>query len=389
MPIPYGKQQVTEADIEAVTRVLRADYWTQGPELPAFEAEFAAYVGARYAVAVSSGTAALHLSALALGVQPGPQVLVPALTFVASANCVAYAGGKVDFVDIDPDTGLMSLAAARTKLEAAPAGTYRGIIPVDYAGLPVDMAAWRALADEFGLWLLEDSCHAPGGAFRSAAGTWSRCGSGDYAELAIFSFHPVKHIATGEGGMITTQDEGLYRTLLDLRNHGITRERDRFQHGGTEPGGWYYEMQALGYNYRLSAIHAALGRSQLSRAEENLARRRALAARYDAAFSDSPVQIIRPAGDQAHAYHLYVVRIADRAGLYEHLRAQEIFAQLHYNPAHLQPWYRQQGWREGDLPETEAFAEQALSLPLYPDLTEAEQDKVIAEVLGFCVDGDA
>ncbi|MFD2787553.1 UDP-4-amino-4,6-dideoxy-N-acetyl-beta-L-altrosamine transaminase [Hymenobacter rubripertinctus] len=378
-PIPYGRQQITAADIAAVTEALQADYLTQGPKVAEFEQKFAEYVGAQYAVAVSNGTAALHLCTLALHVQPGQRVITTPITFVASANCVRYCGGEVHFADIDPDTALIDLHAVRRLLETHPAGYFHGLIPVDFGGLAVDMEAARQLCDEFGLWLIEDSCHAPGGSFMDSAGREQRCGSGQFADLAIFSFHPVKHIATGEGGMITTNRADLYQALLLLRTHGISRDPDLLER---HDGGWYMEMQELGYNYRMPDILCALGISQLTQAPAGLLRRRALAARYDAAFAGLPA--VRPlAGAPGHAYHLYVVRVPDRKGLYDFLRSRQIFAQVHYIPVHTMPYYQNLGWKPGDFPQAEAYYAECLSLPLFPGLTDAEQDYVLASVREF------
>jgi UDP-4-amino-4,6-dideoxy-N-acetyl-beta-L-altrosamine transaminase len=376
-PIPYARQEVTDADLAAVAAVLRDDYWTTGPRVAAFEAAFAAYVGAPYAVAVSSGTAALHLCALALGVGPGDRWLVPSLTFVASANCIAYAGGSVELVDIDPATLLIDLDQVASKLAAAP-GSYQGIVAVDFAGYPVAMDRVRRLADQYGLRIIEDSCHAPGGSFEDDLGQRHRCGDGSLADLAIFSFHPVKHIAAGEGGMITTADQALYQRLCKLRTHGITRDRSELSQ---DPGGWYYEMQELGYNYRLSDIHAALGHSQLLRAEAGLARRRHLAARYDAALADWPITTA-PA-HPGHAYHLYVIQVSERRALYDFLRQQQIFTQVHYIPVHQQPYYQRMFPVTKPLPQVEAYSRECLSLPLYPGLSEDEQDYVIGQLGQF------
>ena len=373
-PIPYGRQTITEADVAAVVEALQSDFLTQGPRVAAFEQAFAQYVGAPYAVAVANGTAALHLCALALDVQPGQRVITSPITFVASANCVRYCGGEVEFADIDPVTYCLDLAQVRQRLEAAPRGTYAGIVPVDFAGYPVDLPAWRALADEFGLWLIEDACHAPGASRPS-----HRAGDGRFADLAIFSFHPVKHVATGEGGMITTARRDLYERLLLLRTHGITKDPALLEQN---PGGWWYEMHALGYNYRMPDVLCALGLSQLARAEAGLARRRAIAARYDAAFAGHP-GIVTPAvpPPATHAYHLYVVQVAERRAVYDALRAQQIFTQVHYIPVHLQPYYRALGGREGQFPHAEAYYSRCLSLPMYPGLTDAQQDYVIAAVI--------
>lgn len=374
-PIPYARPEVTDADRAAVLAVLESDFLTTGPRIAAFEAAFAAHVGAPYAVAVSSGTAALHLCALALDVRPGQRWLVPTLTFVASANCIRYAGAEVELVDIDPHTLTLDLEAVARKLAEAPPGTYHGVVAVDFAGYPVPMHRLRSLADAYDLRLIEDSCHAPGGWFADEAGHRHRCGDGSLAELAIFSFHPVKHVAAGEGGMITTADEALYRRLLKLRTHGITRDRAEL---GQDHGGWYYEMQELGYNYRLSDLHAALGLSQVQRAETNLSRRRALAARYDAALAELP--LIPAPACAGHAYHLYVVQTEQRKALYDFLRSRQIFTQVHYLPLHHQPYYQNQVGVPRALPAADAYYAGCLSLPLYPGLTDAEQTYVIEQV---------
>ena len=380
-PLPYGRQNITEADIAAVAASLRADFLTQGPTVGEFERQFATYIGAAYAVAVSNGTAALHLCALALDVRPGQRVITSPLTFAASANCVRYCGGDVQFVDIDPATGLIDLVKVRALLVAHPKGHFTGLIPVDFAGLAVDLEAARQLADEFGLWIIEDSCHSPGGFFLDSQGQEQRCGNGQFADLAIFSFHPVKHIATGEGGMITTNDERLYHRLLRLRTHGITRDPADLQR--VPDGGWYMEMQELGYNYRLPDLNCALGLSQLTRAAEGLARRRALAARYDATFAAVPGVTALAPDHPGHAYHLYVIQVADRLGLYDYLKTKQIFAQVHYIPVHRMPYYEGLGWRAGDFPLAEEYYAHCLSIPLFPTLTDEEQDYVVACVTEF------
>ncbi|GAA3996911.1 UDP-4-amino-4,6-dideoxy-N-acetyl-beta-L-altrosami ne transaminase [Hymenobacter fastidiosus] len=378
-PIPYGRQHITAADIAAVTETLQSDFLTQGPKVAEFEQKFAAYIGARYAVAVANGTAALHLCALALGVQPGQRVITSPITFAASANCVLYCGGEVHFADIDPATALIDLQQVRQLLERHPRGYFHGLIPVDFAGLPVNLEEARQLADEFGLWLIEDSCHSPGGSFTDSQGREQRCGSGQLAELAIFSFHPVKHIATGEGGMITTNSEALYQDLLKLRTHGITKDPAQMQR---HDGGWYMEMQELGYNYRMPDMLCALGISQLERAEAGLARRRQLAARYDAAFA--PLPSVRPlAGAAGHAYHLYVIQVPDRKGLYDFLREKQIFAQVHYIPVPAMPYYQQLGWQPGTFPRAEAYYAHCLSIPMFPTLTDEQQDYVVACIQEF------
>ena len=298
-PIPYGKQNITQADIEAVVEVLKADYLTQGPKIKEFEGAFASYVDAKYAVAVSNGTAALHLCALALNVMEGQKVITTPITFAASANCVRYCGGEVVFGDIDPETYLLDINSVRKLLKASPKGTYSGIIPVDFAGRAVDLEAYRKLANEYELWIIEDACHAPGGSFVKTNGQESKCGSGEFADLAIFSFHPVKHIASGEGGMITTNDEVLYKRLLALRTHGIVKDDNSYTNSVDFASAtnnaksypiWYMEMQELGYNYRLTDFQAALGLSQLERADEGINRRRAIASVYEKAFKNKDFQ---------------------------------------------------------------------------------------------------
>ncbi|WP_346316631.1 UDP-4-amino-4,6-dideoxy-N-acetyl-beta-L-altrosamine transaminase [Chitinophaga sp. YIM B06452] len=376
--IPYGKQEIDSKDIAAVVDALQSDFLTQGPRIAEFEKAFAQYVGARYAVAVSNGTAALHLSALALNVDEHSNVITTPITFAASANCIRYCGGKVTFADIDPATATLDPAKVRALLEAAPKGTYTGIIPVDYAGLPVNLEAFRQLADEFGLWIIEDACHAPGGYFIDSKGEKQLCGNGKFAELAIFSFHPVKHIACGEGGMITTNDAALYERLLLLRTHGITKDAQKMHENH---GGWYYEMQELGFNYRLTDFQAALGITQLEKADKGLARRREIARYYSEKFAGTKVDTSVADHGEGHAYHLYVIKTKNRKQLYDKLREQHIYAQVHYIPVHTLPYYRGLGYAKGQYPLAEAFYEECLSLPMYPGLSQEEQDFVIKTVL--------
>lgn len=378
--IPYGRQNITDEDIQAVVEVLKSDWLTQGPNIKQFEDSFAEYIGAKYAVAVSNGTAALHLSAMALGVDSGDKVITTPITFVASANCVRYCGGEVVFADIDPNTYLLDINSVKKLLEASPKGTYKGIIPVDFAGRANDLEAFRKLADEYGLWIIEDACHSPGGYFTDANGVNQTCGNGKFAELAIFSFHPVKHIAAGEGGMITTNDEALYKKLLNLRSHGIQQDPEKriYQHGV-----WYYEMQELGYNYRLTDFQAALGLSQLKRADDGLKRRKEIASVYFDAFKDKGVIKGQSGVVEGHAYHLYVIEVEDKIGLIDFLREQNIFTQVHYIPAHLMPYYRDFGWKDGDMPNAEKYYKHCLSLPMYPTLKVEEQQFVIDKIREF------
>ncbi|MEM7659173.1 MAG: UDP-4-amino-4,6-dideoxy-N-acetyl-beta-L-altrosamine transaminase [Bacteroidota bacterium] len=376
-PIPYGRQQISEADKQAVLAALAHPYLTQGPRISQFEEAFATYVGAKGGVAVSNGTAALHLCALALGVQAGHKVITSPLTFAASANCVLYAGGDIHFADIDPQTGLLDIEAVRELLTTSPKGSFQGIIPVDFMGSPVRMDEFRALADEFDLWLIEDSCHAPGSQYQDQQGEWQRCGNGRYADLSIFSFHPVKHIACGEGGMVTGQNEVLLDKIRQLRHHGITRDPGLLTENH---GGWYYEMQHLGYNYRLTDIQAALGISQLEGAQAGVERRRAIAKRYDEAFAGSSIHSFSQLPWQRSAYHLYVVQVPNRKEVYDGLREAGIYPQIHYIPLHLQPFYRDKGWKKGDFLHAEQYYSSCLSLPMFPSLTDEQQAYVIEQL---------
>jgi len=387
--IPYGRQNITQEDIQAVIETLQSDYLTQGPKILEFEKAFANYIGSKYAVAVANGTAALHLCTLALDVQKGQKVITSPITFAASANCVRYCDGEVIFADIDPETYLLDYASVEKLLKAAPKGTYHGIIPVDFAGRAVDLEKFRALADEYNLWIIEDSCHSPGGFFNDSKGTTQNCGSGNFADLAIFSFHPVKHIASGEGGMVTTNDENLYKKLLQLRTHGIVKQEElytnsiEFAGGDTQYPLWYMEMQVLGYNYRLTDFQAALGLSQLNRADEGIVRRRQIAANYFDAFQKQSFIKGQSGVIEGHAYHLYIIEVENRLGLYNYLRTKNIYAQIHYIPCHLMPYYRQFGWKEGDMPNAENYYKHCISLPMYPAMTDEEQQFVIAAIYQF------
>jgi len=313
--IPYGRQNITDEDIQIVIETLKSDFLTQGPKIAEFEKAFAEYVGAKYAVALANGTAALHLCAMALDVKQGDKVITTPITFAASANCVRYCGGEVVFGDIDPDTYLLSIDSVRNLLENAPKGTYKGIIPVDFAGRAVNLEEFKILANEFDLWIIEDSCHSPGGYFIDSNNEKQTCGNGKFADLAIFSFHPVKHIASGEGGMITMNDEDLYNRLLKLRTHGITKNEASYTNSIEFAGGkesypsWYMEMQELGYNYRLTDFQAALGISQLKRAEEGIIRRREIAKIYNEAFKNIKYIFGQSGEIEGHAYHLYITKV--------------------------------------------------------------------------------
>ncbi|MEI8116888.1 MAG: UDP-4-amino-4,6-dideoxy-N-acetyl-beta-L-altrosamine transaminase [Flavobacteriia bacterium] len=392
--IPYGRQEITEGDILAVTEALQSDFLTQGPRILKFEQEFANYVDAKYAVAVSNGTAALHLSVLALGIKEDEYVICSPITFAASVNCVKYCGGNVLFADIDPTSYLMNIESVKQVLENNKDKKIKGIIPVDFAGRVSQLDEFRTLADEFDLWILEDSCHAPGGYFMDINGKKQKAGNGNFADLSIFSFHPVKHIATGEGGMITTNNEQLYRQLLELRTHGITRDIAKFENSiefaignsTEEPSDfpmWYMEMQNLGYNYRLTDFQAALGSSQLLRADKNLDRRKEIAKKYTEAFKHIDAVINCSGYMEGHAYHLFVLEVTNRKGLYDFLRENNIFTQIHYIPVHLMPFYKNLGWKDGDFPNSEAYYSRCISVPMYPTLTDNEQEYVIDKIKSF------
>jgi hypothetical protein len=387
--LPYGRQYITDEDIQAVASVLKSDYLTQGPKIEEFETKFKNYIGANYCSAVNNGTSALHLAVLALGLKAGDKVITTPITFAASANCVRYCGGEVVFADIDPETYLLDIESVRKILSNAPKGTYKGIIPVDFAGRCVDLEAFRQLADEFNLWIIEDACHAPGAYFIDTKGIKQNAGNGKFADISVFSFHPVKHIAMGEGGALTTNNSELSIKINRLRTHGIVKNNDNYTNSIDFAGGdenyplWYMEMQELGFNYRLTDMQAALGSSQLDRAEKGLQRRKEIAQKYSQAFQNQ-TYIKGHSGDiEGHAYHLYVVEVDDRLGLYNFLRTQSIFAQIHYIPCHLMPYYRNLGWKEGDFPHAEKYYKNCISIPMYPTLTDEEQDYIIEKINFF------
>ncbi len=388
--LPYGRQWIDGGDVAAVAAQLESDWLTQGPRVEDFEAALCAATGARHAVAVSSGTAALHLAALAASVGPGMAGVTSAVTFVASANCVAYAGGRPAFADVDPATGLLDVADLEQRChDLAAAGTPPAVlIPVDFAGQAADLAAVRRIADDFGAKVIEDAAHALGASYRQGDETF-RCASCAHADLAVLSFHPVKHITTGEGGAVLTRDGDLGRRLRELRSHGITRDPDRlvFDH---DP--WYHEQHELGFNYRITDIQCALGLSQLRRLPDFLRRRRQLAAVYDQALREPPFRgrlaaLEKRPGD--HAYHLYVVRVLPHDGdtaddvaslrrrLFDHLVARGIRPQVHYIPVPRQPWYRRVvGTIPEDYPGAETYYAGCLSLPLFPRMSDADVERV-------------
>lgn len=377
--IPYGRQTITEEDKKVVLSVLESDFLTQGPWVEKFEKSVAQFIQAKHAVAVTNGTAALHLAAMALGVKAGDKVIVTANTFAASANCIRYCGGDVEFADIDKDNYCLDLALLEKKLQANP-GTYKGIVCVDFAGYPVDFEKLRKIADKHSLWIIEDACHALGAQFKNSQGEMVFSGNSRYAEASVFSFHPVKHIATGEGGMITTSNDKLYAQLLKLRTHGITKDSSLFEF--PSDGGWYYEMQELGFNYRISDILCALGASQMTRIEENLRRRREIAKRYDKELQGTGLILPVVENDRLQAYHLYVVQSEKRNDLYNHLRENGVYPQVHYIPVHRLPYYREL-YGEISLPVAEKYYSRALSLPMYHGMTDDEQTRVISVIKSF------
>jgi UDP-4-amino-4,6-dideoxy-N-acetyl-beta-L-altrosamine transaminase len=372
--IPYGRQWVDGRDIDAVVDVLRSDRLTQGCEVEAFEHDLAEYCGARFAVAVSSGTAALHLACLALGTNG--DVITSPLSFLASANSIIYAGGRPLFVDIDPVTYNVSLEGIERRVSTHPEPErLRGITAVHFAGLPCDVERIREIANRTGLFVLEDACHALGATWTDASGTEHRVGDCAFSDAAVFSFHPVKHITTGEGGAILTNRPEVAELCRTLRAHGVVRGLD----GAPS---WLYEMTELGFNYRITDLQCALGRSQIQKLEDFVASRRRIAAHYDGAFGKRSDLVIPPTSPgRRHAYHLYPIQVGERDAVFEFLQDCGIDPQVHFIPIHLQPYYRKEyGHRRGDFPEVEACFARALSLPLYPAMTDEDVRRVVRSV---------
>ncbi len=384
--IPYGRQDISEADIQAVVDVLRSDFLTQGPAVPAFERAVAAYCGASHAVAVNSATSALHIACLALGVGSGDVVWTSPITFVASANCALYCGGGVDFVDIDPRTYNLSVERLADKLEQAERDGRlpKVVIPVHLCGQPCDMRAVHALGQRYGFRIIEDASHAIGGRYLGEP-----IGSGRYSDVTIFSFHPVKIVTTAEGGMALTNDEAVAARLRRLRTHGITREPAELTR--ESDGGWYYEQIDLGFNYRMTDLQAALGSSQMRRIDAFVSRRHEIARRYDERLALLPVITPWQHPDGHSGLHLYVIRLKLREvgrthrQVFEAMRAAGIGVNLHYIPVYLQPYYRRLGFAPGYCPNAEDYYAEAISLPVYAGLTREQQDRVVealAESLG-------
>lgn len=376
--IPYGRQEIADADIQAVVDVLRSDYLTQGPTVPAFEKSVADYCNARYTIAVNSATSALHIACLALDVGLGDRVWTSPITFVASANCALYCGAQVDFVDIDPRTYNLSVERLAEKLARAKQVDLlpKVIIPVHLCGQSCDMAGIQALARRYGFKVIEDASHAIGGKYRDQP-----IGSCRYSDITVFSFHPVKIITTGEGGMALTNDTKLAKRMQLLRSHGITREVDEMTH--TPDGSWYYEQVELGFNYRMTDLQAALGLNQMQRLDEFVVKRHVLAKRYNEMLAECPIVIPWQHSDNYTSLHLYVIRLKlgetskTHREVFEALRAVGIGVNLHYIPVYRQPYYEALGFKAGHCPEAEQYYSEAISLPIYPALTEAQQDQVV------------
>lgn len=377
--IPYGRQDISEADINAVVEVLRSDFLTQGPAVPAFEKAVADYCSAQHAVAVNSATSALHIACLALGVGRGDLVWTTPITFVASANCALYCGAQVDFVDIDSRTYNMSVARLAEKLaQAEKSGCLpKVVIPVHLCGQSCDMAGIFALSQRYGFKIIEDASHAIGGRYKDKP-----VGNCRYSDITVLSFHPVKIITTGEGGMALTNSEQLAKRMQLLRSHGITRDAAEMTH--VPDGPWYYQQVDLGFNYRMADIQAALGLSQMQRLDEFVSRRQAIAQRYDQLLANFPVARPWQSSESYSSFHLYVIRLKNEEigkkhrQVFEELRAAGIGVNLHYIPVCRQPYYEKMGFREGCCPEAERYYAEAISLPMYPGLTEVQQDQVVA-----------
>mgnify|MGYP001454542954 CR=1 FL=1 len=373
--IPYGHQYICERDIGEVTSALRSDWLTQGPRIKKFEEALCKKTGAKYAVVVSSGTAALHIACLASGIKPGDEVITSPITFVASSNCILYCGGKVVFADIENDT----INVDPGKIARMVTKATKAIIPVHFAGQPCRMEKIRAISRKHGLTVIEDAAHALGAKYK-IGGKWVSVGSCRHSDMAVLSFHPVKHITTGEGGAVLTNEQNIYEKLCLLRSHGITKAREQFI--GTEEGGWYYEMQCLGYNYRMTDFQCALGMSQLNKIDLFNERRRNIAERYCEAFKgiEGLKFIIEREGVKS-SWHIFVLMVTDgRKRLYEKLRASGIGVNVHYRPVYLQPYYQRLGFRPGSCPNAESYYSKAVTIPLYPDMTDRQVSYVISKV---------
>lgn len=377
--IPYGKQDINQADIDAVIEVLRSDFLTQGPVVPAFEKALCDYTGAKHGVAVCNATAALHIACLALGLGEGDWLWTSPVTFVASANCGLYCGAKVDFVDIDPKTYNLSPEALEAKLiQAKKDGCLpKIVIPVHLCGQPCDMEKIYSLSKEYGFKIIEDASHAVGGSYQQ-----NKVGSCQYSDITVFSFHPVKIITTAEGGFALTNDKKIADKMERLRSHGITRDENLMTH--TSDGGWYYQQVELGFNYRMTELQAALGLSQLDRLDEFVAKRHQLALRYDELLAELPLTLPWQLPETYSGLHLYPIRLQldkinkTHAQVFDELRENGIGVNLHYIPVHTQPYYQQFGFKVGDFPNAESYYAEAISLPMFSKMTTEQQDTVVA-----------
>lgn len=376
MMIPYGKQSIDKNDVRAVIRALNSEFLTTGPKIKEFEEKFALFVNAKHAVAVSNGTAALHLACLAAGLKKGEELITSPMTFAASANCALYCGAKPVFVDIHEENGIINEDLIEKKITSKT----RIIIPVHYTGIPCNMEKIKKTAKRRNLVVIEDACHALGSRYKG-----TKIGDCTYSDMAVFSFHPVKHITTGEGGMITTNSEKYYKKLLLLRSHGITRNSDELLNKNEGP--WFYEMQELGFNYRMTDFQCALGISQLSKVESFIKKRITIAKRYDKAFSKiKELEILKTGQGDKNAYHLYVIKVNDRKirlNLFDCLKNKNIYCQVHYMPVYWHPFYRGLGYKKGICPKAENFYGKILSIPIYTDLTNKEQKFIIKTIKGF------
>tara|TARA_B100000767_G_C19775419_1_gene542272 strand:+ start:365 stop:1525 length:1161 start_codon:yes stop_codon:yes gene_type:complete len=378
--IPYGRQDISEEDIDAVVEILRSDFLTQGPAVEKFETCLAKYSDAKYAVAVNSATSALHIACLALGVSNKDIVWTSPITFVASANCALYCGASIDFVDIDFETNNICINSLKDKLEKSKKLNCLPsvLIPVHMGGTSCDMESIFKLSKEYGFKIIEDASHAIGGTYKN-----SKVGASAYSDITVFSFHPVKIITTGEGGAALTNNKKIFEKLSLFRTHGITRDTDKMTH--SSEGGWYYQQIALGFNYRITDLQAALGISQMSRIDSFVLKRNELAERYHKHLSNLPLVLPKTLKDTYSSYHLYIIKLSEnspieRKELYDGLKGNNIGVNVHYIPVHLQPYYKNIGFSEGDFPEAERFYKNAISIPLHPKLTIDEQDYVIDRI---------
>lgn len=373
--IPYGRQNISDADINAVIETLRSDFLTQGPQVPNFENKIAQYCEAKFAVATSNATASLHLACLALGVGKGDIVWTSPISFVASSNCALYCGAEVDFVDVEINTGLMSVTALENKLKQAAEENRlpKVVIPVHLTGQSCDMARISKLAETFNFKVIEDASHAIGSAYKA-----SPVGCCKYSDICVFSFHPVKIITTGEGGIATTNNNEIAQKLRQLRSHGVVRDPSALS--SEEEGAWYYEQRELGFNYRLTDLQAALGASQLTRLDEFVSKRNLLASRYHELLSELPVSPVEIQEDNYSSYHLFIIRLDNRSirrKTFDTLKSNGVGVNVHYIPIYWQPFYREKGFSKGYCPNAESFYNSIITLPLFPDLTVQEQDQVV------------